>query len=171
MPARPIRRHGSTHAPPRNTWAAARCHRRLPIFLCGVRFPGGPLPNGNAQHASAGRYHRRLPNRDRINPFARLQMPRVGIGDSDMATMRRPPAQQPEFQCSETPEATSPLLLSARDAASLCGKSLRTWRSWDSAGRIPRPVRINRSTLWRFDELQKWVEAGCPRREEWEART
>lgn len=48
--------------------------------------------------------------------------------------------------------AVACLLLTARQAASSCGKSLRTWRSWDAAGRIPRPVRIGRSTLWRFEE-------------------
>lgn len=62
----------------------------------------------------------------------------------------------------------SPLLLTARQAAALCGKSLRTWRSWDSAGVIPRPVRIRRCTLWRADELREWIEAGCPNRQLWE---
>ena len=62
------------------------------------------------------------------------------------------------------------LMISAREAAVMCGKSLRTWRTWDSAGLIPQPVRIGRSTLWRLDELRDWVGAGCPRREEWEAR-
>ena len=62
------------------------------------------------------------------------------------------------------------LLLTARKAAAMCGKSLRTWRTWDAAGWIPRPVRIGRSTLWRADELREWVVAGCPRRQEWEAR-
>ena len=63
-----------------------------------------------------------------------------------------------------------PLLLSATSAAALCGKSLRTWRTWDVAGNIPRPVRIGRSTLWRIDELHAWIAAGCPRRDEWEVR-
>lgn len=62
------------------------------------------------------------------------------------------------------------LLLPARLAASLCCKSLRTWRTWDSQGLIPRPVRIGRSTLWRADELREWIVAGCPRREQWEAQ-
>jgi len=62
------------------------------------------------------------------------------------------------------------LLVTAKQAAWMCGKSLRTWRAWDSAGWIPRPVRIGRSTLWRADQLRAWVEAGCPRRDEWEAR-
>lgn len=65
----------------------------------------------------------------------------------------------------------TPLMVSAKQAASICGKSLRTWRSWDSAGKIPRPVRIGRSTLWRLDELRAWVAAGCPQRAEWEARS
>ena len=62
------------------------------------------------------------------------------------------------------------LLATARTAAAMCGISLRTWRTWDAAGRIPQPVRIGRSTRWRVDELRAWVEAGCPRRAEWEAR-
>jgi hypothetical protein len=31
-------------------------------------------------------------------------------------------------------------------------------------------MRIGRSTLWRADELREWVVAGCPRRQQWEAR-
>lgn len=62
------------------------------------------------------------------------------------------------------------LLVPAKAACRMCGKSLRTWRTWDSAGLIPQPVRIGRSTLWRVDELKSWVAAGCPRRAEWEAR-
>lgn len=67
-------------------------------------------------------------------------------------------------------EEASTLLVTAKQAAQMCGKSLRTWRTWDSAGMIPQPVRIGRSTLWRLDELRQWVDAGCPRRAEWEAR-
>jgi predicted DNA-binding transcriptional regulator AlpA len=70
----------------------------------------------------------------------------------------------------EVGDGRSPLLLTAKQAAAMCGKSLRTWRTWDAAGWIPRPVRIGRSTLWRADELREWVVAGCPRRAEWEAR-
>jgi predicted DNA-binding transcriptional regulator AlpA len=62
------------------------------------------------------------------------------------------------------------LLVTAKQAARMCGRSLRTWRAWDSAGWIPQPIRIGRATLWRADELRTWVEAGCPRRAEWEAR-
>jgi predicted DNA-binding transcriptional regulator AlpA len=65
---------------------------------------------------------------------------------------------------------SEPLLVTAKTAAAMCGKSLRTWRTWDVLGLIPRPVRIKRSTLWRLNELKSWVDAGCPRRSEWEAR-
>ena len=68
------------------------------------------------------------------------------------------------------PDRGPTLLVTARQAALMCGKALRTWRSWDAAGRIPRPVRIGRSTLWRVDELRGWVAAGCPRRDEWEVQ-
>jgi predicted DNA-binding transcriptional regulator AlpA len=63
------------------------------------------------------------------------------------------------------------LLVTAKQAATLCGKSLRTWRTWDAAGWIPRPVRIGRSTLWRTAELRAWITAGCPRRSEWDTQS
>ena len=64
-------------------------------------------------------------------------------------------------------QSSVPLLVDAKAAAEFCGKSLRTWRSWDSAGLIPNPVRIGRSTLWRIEELRAWVAAGCPCRKDW----
>ena len=63
-----------------------------------------------------------------------------------------------------------PLMVTAKQAAPMCGKSLRTWRTWDAAGRIPRAVRVGGSKLWRLDELRAWAAAGCPRRDDWEAR-
>lgn len=70
----------------------------------------------------------------------------------------------------DSDQPTQPLLVSARQAAGMCGKSLRTWRTWDAAGRIPRPIRIGRSTLWGLEELRKWIAAGCPPRDQWELR-
>jgi len=88
-----------------------------------------------------------------------------------MATMRRPPQLDGiDLPDPVTDQVPKPLLLTARQAAAKCGKSLRTWRAWDAAGWIPRPVRIGRSTLWRADELREWVATGCPRRAEWEQR-
>jgi len=67
-------------------------------------------------------------------------------------------------------DAGLPLLLTAREAAAVCGRALRTWRSWDASGRIPGPIRIGRSTFWRLDELRAWVDAGCPPRDVWLAQ-
>jgi predicted DNA-binding transcriptional regulator AlpA len=61
---------------------------------------------------------------------------------------------------------SDPLLVDATTAAALCGKHLRTWRAWQAAGRIPRPIRIGRSLMWRFSELEAWVAAGCPPRKD-----
>ena len=60
-----------------------------------------------------------------------------------------------------------PLLVSAKDAARLCGVSERTWRGWDSSGRCPEAVLSGGVKRWRFDELKRWVAAGCPSRARW----
>ncbi|MCL2120160.1 MAG: hypothetical protein FWH27_17230 [Planctomycetaceae bacterium] len=59
------------------------------------------------------------------------------------------------------------LLYSCSDAASACGVSSRTWRSWHVLGFIPLPIQIGKSLFWRTDELVQWTEAGCPPREDW----
>ena len=61
------------------------------------------------------------------------------------------------------------LLLRAEDAAALCSTSTRTWRTWGTIGKIPRPIHIGRIPFWRYDELKAWVEAGCPNRTTWDA--
>jgi len=74
-----------------------------------------------------------------------------GIGDLDAAAA---PRQQ--------------LLLTAGEAAALCRVSVRTWRTWDAAGRVPRSIGIGRTKLWRPLELVDWIAAGCPTRVQWE---
>jgi RNA polymerase sigma factor (sigma-70 family) len=69
--------------------------------------------------------------------------------------------------CAEESNEEELLLLPARKAAALCGMSVRTWRTWDAAGLIPRSLQVGRSLFWRADELREWVAAGCPRRETW----
>ena len=60
------------------------------------------------------------------------------------------------------------LLLSAQDAARLCGVSERTWRCWDAGGRMPNAVDIGRSKFWRRKEIEDWVGQGCPDRKDWQ---
>jgi hypothetical protein len=61
-----------------------------------------------------------------------------------------------------------PGMVRAKDAASWSSVRLRTWRAWDAAGKVPRPLRIGACTLWSLPELRKWRDAGCPPRDEWE---
>jgi predicted DNA-binding transcriptional regulator AlpA len=66
--------------------------------------------------------------------------------------------------------APEPLLVSARDAARLCGVSPATWARMQAAGRAPAPIRPSPGrVLWRMAELREWTHAGCPARREWEA--
>ena len=57
----------------------------------------------------------------------------------------------------------SKLILSGR------GRSEASWWRDHSAGRIPAPIKLGGSTLWRAEELREWIEAGCPCRRIWEA--
>ena len=59
------------------------------------------------------------------------------------------------------------LLLTSRDAATICGCSTRVWRAWNVRGYTPQPVVINKMLFWRYKELEQWVAAGCPKREFW----
>jgi len=60
-----------------------------------------------------------------------------------------------------------PLTVSAVEAAALIGVSKSTWYAWTDAGRTPAPLKVGGRTLWRFDELQAWIDAGAPPRERW----
>jgi len=61
-----------------------------------------------------------------------------------------------------------PLLLDAKQAASILGISRTLLYSMHSSGQLgPLPVRLGRRALWRHDELKDWVVAGCPSRRLW----
>ena len=80
------------------------------------------------------------------------------------ATTDPTPAQAPAAT------ATDPLLVDAAALAVLLAVSLRTVRTWDAGGRLPRPVRVGGAVRWRLDEIRRWLDAGAPCRDEWEAR-
>lgn len=62
------------------------------------------------------------------------------------------------------------VLLSAEQTAELLGgfSQSHLWQL-HSQGRIPKPVKLGRRTLWVRAELLAYVEAGCPNRQRWEA--
>jgi len=77
-------------------------------------------------------------------------------------------------QCERTDHScrnlATALAISARELAELLGISLRqAWRL-NSAGRLPRPIRLGGSVRWNRQEVTDWFVAGCPDRKTWEAR-
>jgi predicted DNA-binding transcriptional regulator AlpA len=61
------------------------------------------------------------------------------------------------------------LLVGAEVAGAMCGRSEASWWRDHAAARVPAPVKLGGRTLWRVEELRRWVEAGCPSRKVWEA--
>jgi hypothetical protein len=59
------------------------------------------------------------------------------------------------------------ILLNSRDAASVCGISVRVWRIWHKMGYTPLPLKIGSRLFWKQQELLQWIDAGCPKREVW----
>ena len=60
-----------------------------------------------------------------------------------------------------------PLAVSARQLAAMLDLSVRTIRTMDAAGKLPRGIRFGRSIRWSCDELRDWLAAGCPDRASW----
>ncbi len=55
----------------------------------------------------------------------------------------------------------APLLLRVQQAAEVLGLSVRSFERLCAAGRLPRPVRLGRLRLWRYRDLQRFVESSC----------
>lgn len=73
-----------------------------------------------------------------------------------------------------TPATELPALaVDAKQLARLLSVSVRTVRTMDSAGRLPRPVKLNgHAVRWVLDGpkgIQEWLTAGAPNRSEFEA--
>ena len=68
----------------------------------------------------------------------------------------------------QTTGELQPLAVSAKQLARMLDLSVRTIRTMDAAGKLPRGVRIGRSVRWPVDELRDWLDAGCPDRRAWE---
>jgi predicted DNA-binding transcriptional regulator AlpA len=65
--------------------------------------------------------------------------------------------------------AEPPALMSASQAAQLCGVSEETWRRWNARGKVPRGLKRGGTMVWNGAELLAWSNAGCPARRDWEA--
>ncbi len=60
------------------------------------------------------------------------------------------------------------VLLSAKEAWTLCGLSKSSWYKNLALGLIPRPVKIGGALRWRREELLHWIDTGCPARTVWD---
>ena len=64
---------------------------------------------------------------------------------------------------------TDGLLIDIKGVAMMLGRSPRSVYRDDTAGRMPKPIKLGGSKKWRAAELLEWIEAGCPDRRKWEA--
>jgi predicted DNA-binding transcriptional regulator AlpA len=65
----------------------------------------------------------------------------------------------------------SPLVADARRLAQLLGLGVRTIRTMDAAGQLPKPIRLGSRVAWvlfgRYG-IRRWLTEGAPDRRTWE---
>jgi predicted DNA-binding transcriptional regulator AlpA len=57
---------------------------------------------------------------------------------------------------------------SMREVAAVLGISERTGWRLDIEGKLPEGIRLNRCRRWDLMELDRYIDAGCPPRRQWE---
>lgn len=60
-------------------------------------------------------------------------------------------------------------LLTVQEVAARLGVSSRQVWKLAASDRLPAPVRLARSVRWRESDIQRFIELGCPSREQFEA--
>jgi predicted DNA-binding transcriptional regulator AlpA len=73
------------------------------------------------------------------------------------------------FILDQASEFVQPLLVPAKVIARVAGIAESSWWKLSSLGRTPAPIRLGRSTRWNLEECRRWLAAGAPSRERWEA--
>lgn len=63
----------------------------------------------------------------------------------------------------------SPIVADAKRLKGLLGVGLRTVRTWDAGGKLPKSLKIGGKTVWLVSEIRDWLAAGAPDRETWQA--
>lgn len=53
-------------------------------------------------------------------------------------------------------------LLDGSASAEIAGCSLRHWLRMAGDGRAPKGVKLGALRRWDLDEIERWIEAGCP---------
>ena len=57
---------------------------------------------------------------------------------------------------------SEPVLLTVKEVAEMLGLSERTVYRLADVNKMPRPVKIGAAVRWRRNELDTWIEDGCP---------
>jgi excisionase family DNA binding protein len=68
------------------------------------------------------------------------------------------------------PEDTG-LLIDSRTFARLLNVSYRTLYRLIDLKAVPQPVHLGRIIRWRIDEVLEWIEADCPRQNNWSRKS
>jgi excisionase family DNA binding protein len=63
---------------------------------------------------------------------------------------------------SEAAGGQGPALLDVKAVADLLSCSPRHIRRLSCSGRMTRPVLVGRLARWRREEIERWIEEGCP---------
>ncbi len=60
-------------------------------------------------------------------------------------------------------------LIDRREASQLAAVSVATWDRMNAGGKTPEPIHLSKGCVrWRFDDVQLWIQHGCPDRKQFE---
>ena len=62
----------------------------------------------------------------------------------------------------ETKQLSERMLITVKDLARMLSVSERSVWRLVSAGRIPIPIKIGSFVRWHRDEIEHWIQQGCP---------
>src|SRR5262245_19991780 len=95
---------------------------------------------------------------------------RAEDGADDRNAARRQASQHALFGGQKPPEEHG-LLVNTSQVAKLLKVSPRTVWQMQNSGTMPKAIRIGRAVRWGYEEIKRWVDAGCPNMDGWEKRT
>ncbi len=73
----------------------------------------------------------------------------------------------PMDKAHDTPKSQT---FTANDLSVILGTSLRTIRTMDASGKLPKGLKLGRLRKWSRSDIEAWLQAGCPDRMTWERR-
>ena len=68
------------------------------------------------------------------------------------------------------PGGAAPALVGRKACAAYCGVSVASWDRLTASGKTPAPIRLAGRVVWRRSDLDAWIAAGCPSRDDRGAR-